>query len=357
MDKCRLSRFFWGLMLIGLLTLLTLEFERSVIEEDLTQRTRHTLNISGLKWAKFHISGRDAYLSDAEQYDPFQRLKAMEAMSRVYGIRVVQDASKPLPLITPYQWSASRKKETIKLHGYVSSQADRKIILGFARANFPSFKIKDKMKFGSGLRDKNMWLAMVSFSLKQLRYVDKGRVGLVGQKMDFHGRAVDSESYLFLGQNLKNKMPESLKLASFSVKPPKAKPYVLTINASSAVIKLEGKIPDIKTREDILKALKRLLPGRQFIDKLEFASGHPKGWGSMIRILVEQIGKMKTGGLSFTDRAINIFGIVENQAILSAIQDNLKSKILPAYTYVERIKIEATKDSRAHVESLYSAIR
>lgn len=72
-----------------LLAILTIVLAGHWIEDDLAERSVADLKAVGQDWAKVEMSGRDAVLMGEADADAAQN--AMETVSSVWGVRLVQD--------------------------------------------------------------------------------------------------------------------------------------------------------------------------------------------------------------------------------------------------------------------------
>ena len=339
MYRCKLSQIILGFLLVIGLSVLAIEFERSTIEEDLANRTNVVLDKAGLNWAKVIYSGRDAQIFGGEGRFPSERKDVLDLVQSVHGVRSAIDKSKPLPIIDPYIWSVSRKKEKIKISKHVPSDIDRKAVLGIANAHFPSFKIVDKMTLASGVNKKNVWLAAVSYGLKCLKLIEKGYIKLVGNNITINGRAINSESYILLTKLIKDELPKGLKISAFSVSPPKAKTYSWSIRIDKGMVQLEGNIPDVKTRERVLEVVQNNFAGVPVVDNLEYASGYPKNWRKIVELLTEQFGRMRNGIISLSGNAVTVFGTVSDEPLRAAIIDVLKNRLPKGVDLINQIRL------------------
>lgn len=84
-----------GLCAFLLLALLTIVLAGGWIEEDLAERSVEELQAVGQSWAVVEMHGRDAILSGSAP-DSDSAASAADALSNVWGVRLVQDeSSKP----------------------------------------------------------------------------------------------------------------------------------------------------------------------------------------------------------------------------------------------------------------------
>lgn len=345
MSNCKLSRILWGIGLIVILSLTTLEFKRADIEIDLEKRSQQALIKSGIHWAKFSFVGMNGYLHEAENRTEEERRYALAIVKNVYGVHKVKDASKPLRLITPYTWSAQLGDGKLKLTSYVPSEADRMAILGIAQATFPKLTIRDKMKVARGAGDKSVWLGSVSFALKQLGYIEKGSVTLRGNDLSIWGRALDSDSYIFISRRLKENAPKGIRIVHHKIYPPKVDEYRVSIKMDGSKVKLDGFLPDIDTRKDLTQKLSTTMKNVEVVDNLRYASGEPKGWKGMFKTAAQEVFKLRNGAVELSEKKVAISGTVATHQEHVSIKKKLTDNLPKGYSLEDNIKVEVRESN------------
>ncbi len=345
MSNCKLSRILWGVVLIVMLSLTTLEFKRADIEIDLEKRSEQALLKAGIKWAEFSFIGMNGYLHKAENRTAEERRQALNVVKNVFGVHKVKDASKPLKLVSPYVWSASIGDGKLKLSSYIPSEADRKAILGIAQATFPKFTIKDKMKVARGAGDKSVWLGSVSFALKQLSFIEKGSVVLKNQSLRVWGRALDSDSYIAISKKLKENAPKGMVIGSYKIFPPKVDDYRVSIKMDGTKVKLDGYVPDIDTRKDLTQKLSTSMKNAEVVDNLRYASGEPKGWKGMFKTATQEVFKLKNGAVELSEKRVAISGTVDTHQKHASIKKKLTDNLPKGYSLEDNIKVEVREST------------
>ncbi len=339
MSRYKLSRFIWGLVLIFLLSIVALEFKRTEMEEDLRLRTQIALHDAGFKWAWVSFSGRDAFLHGAAGRAANDRKSALEVVEAVYGVKRAKDVSKNLKYVANYIWTASRNKQRLKLDKYVPTNDDRETIIGIANAMLPGLNIEDSMKVALGAKNKSSWLGAVNFALQQLRYIEKGQVSLTNKGLSIYGRASDSDNYVAFIKNIKESKPDGVTIASVRVYPPKADTYSWSIAMLDNKILLEGYIPDVETREDLIKFLENSINKAPVVDNLVYASGQPQGWRNTIKVIIKLFCGIDNGIVTLSDKKITVSGFVEDETAYIKINGGLLANLPKGFTLINKVKI------------------
>ncbi|MGH1352199.1 MAG: hypothetical protein ACRBBN_15525 [Methyloligellaceae bacterium] len=339
MSRYKLSRFLWGLVLIFILSIVALEFKRSEIEEDLRLRAQIALHDAGFNWAWVSFSGRDAFLHGAAGRAANDRKNALNVVESVYGVKGAKDVSKNIKYVADYVWRASRNKQRLKLDKYVPTVEDRETIVGIANAMLPGLNIDDRMKVALGAKDKSAWLGAVNYALQQLRYIEKGQVSLTDKGLAIYGRTSDSDNYVAFIKNIKENKPDGVRIASVNVYPPKAGAYSWSIAMLDNKILLEGYIPDVEMREDLIRFLETSIDKAPVVDNLVYASGQPKGWRNTIKVIIKLFCGIDNGIITLSDKKITVSGFVEDDNAYNKVNGGLLANLPKGFTLINKVKI------------------
>ena len=150
----------WGLIPLLLVVALIVFVDKSRIESDLSSRSQAALKAEGIDWAELKFDGRDGLIIGKAPSEG-ERLRALEIVGGVYGVRVVKDQLTLSDEISPFSWSAGLKDDKLVLREYVPSAKLRQSVRGIAAAKFPQLKIVDKMKVARGAGDDAAWLSRI----------------------------------------------------------------------------------------------------------------------------------------------------------------------------------------------------
>ena len=192
--RCNWRRWLWGIIPLLVLSWVAVQAEHGRLERDLTERARFALDDAGFPWALAEFKARDAVLTGRapQEGDPG---KAGDALAALWGVRVVENNTKLLDKADTYLWSASRRGNRIRLTGYAPSVSVRLAILGVTKASFPGFEIVDRTTLARGVPSNDVWLAGVSFGLKQLTSIKRGDIRMKDLEMAIAGEAADIPGY------------------------------------------------------------------------------------------------------------------------------------------------------------------
>lgn len=273
-------------------------------------------------------------------------LGAIEFYRAYLETDLVENAQKPKQKFqgeSPYKWVALREKDRIKLKAFVPSDRDRKTILGFAQANLPNVEIIDKMKVAYGIPSHDIWLGGVSFGLKQASLLRKGRIQLNDTNLEMQGVAKDAKSYELLHHRVSNDLPRGITIAKMTIRPPKVRPYMWSIKIEDKKVVISGFVPNKTSHNTILSYVAKALPNLSIIDGMSFASGTPKHWEQVVRLISEQFLALKDCEIIVRDETVKISGTVSDHKIAQNIKKLAISKLPKNFNFDNDIKVEHTK--------------
>ncbi|MGE5267795.1 MAG: hypothetical protein ACM3L9_10560, partial [Deltaproteobacteria bacterium] len=334
--RCNPWRWLWGLLLIAPASWIVLNLHQTEIENELRVRTTEALERAGLSWASTSFSGRDAVLAGlaSEEGDP---AKAADLVRDVWGVRKVDARTDLVKAVPAFTWTAERDANgSIRLSGFVPTEASRKSILQAARKALPSARIDDEMKLARGGPDRDLFAAAAGFGLKQLSALQSGRVELNGTKFTISGLAPDQTSLTAVRSRLKS-LPAGLVLARDGLTAPKIDPYVWGAIATAKQISLAGYVPSGDVRDDLFRKAKALFPDRAVIDRVEVGGGAPAGFAGAATAGLEQLKQLKAGEFSLSGNSAMLEGEAADQPTADAVTRSFIAAIGAPLTAQARI--------------------
>lgn len=317
-------RWLWGIIPLLILGWIAVEAEHTRLERDLGARSSQALTGAGLSWAATNFQGRDGILTGraADVSDPD---KAMSLLGGIWGVRIVDNRSDLIEKVENYVWAASRRKNRVRLTGYVPHAAARQLVLGVARANFPGFEIQDRMKLARGVPSVDPWLGTLSFGLKQLTLLKSGDVRLDGMSLNVSGEAEDAMAYRTLRSSLGSNLPKTIKLAGSSIQPPVSSPHVWSAKFDRAGMAFKGSVPSDTDQAAIMAAARETLSDKVVTDDSEPGAGTPQGWTEAALLAVRQLRRLEHGSAEIKDGVLTLTGFARDDATVDAIRMALKA--------------------------------
>jgi OOP family OmpA-OmpF porin len=337
----------WRLLSTGLVAVLAvsvgaIHFERVAIEKDLDERAKRALGEAGAGWATVAWDARDVVLRGRATLES-EPAEAVAALRTVWGIRHVDNDAGLTKPIEPYVWAATRRGHRVRLRGYVPNRKTRHIIMGFARAAMPGAEVVDRMKTGRGVPPTDTWIAGISFALKQLSSLEKGRVGLEGLAFSISGEAEDATAYRSLTAALERGLPNGITLARRKIDAPVVSPYRWSAQFAGGQLVLSGHVPGDDAKKDLLDAAATAPKGTVVVDRMEPAEGAPAGWPKMAAALIGELVRLESGSIELKDAALAVGGIAANEADAKAVRAALRSTVGAPYRLTEQIRVREPK--------------
>ncbi len=322
--RCNPWRWLWGIIPVGILAFVTVQWEHDRIETDLRQRAETALTSANLRWAATAFDGRDGLVTGQATTDD-ATARAAKVVRDVWGVRITDARTHLLPQVSPYQWSATLRNNRIKLHGYVPTDDMRSAIMGVAKATFPKVDLDDKLELARGAPDQNVWLGGIGFALRQLAGLKAGTVNFRDTGLSIEGEAIGFGEYKSVRGALRNNLPSGVTLVADNVQPPVASPYSWSAKRSGNQLVVGGHVPDEGVREQIFALAKQSFPRLAIVDRLETAQGAPQGFTAIARAAIEQLVPLNSGEVKLTDRAIVFTGEAPDQTVATSVTTAFRS--------------------------------
>ncbi len=335
--RCNWRRWLWGVIPLLLLSWVALQTEHSRLERDLTERSRQALAQSGLTWAMAEFKGRDAMLTGKAPREG-EPGKAADALSSVWGVRIVDNRAGLLDKADKYIWIASRRHNRIRLTGLAPSLNTRQAILGVTRVTFPGFEVTDRTKLARGAPSTDVWLTGVSFALKQLASLKRGEVRLEDLALSVRGEAEDIAAYRAVKSALAGGLPKGIKVIVDQMTAPAVSPYTWGARLAEGRLVLSGFVPGEAARAELLAAAKAGHPNVEIVDRMEPGEGAPQGWAIVAHASVRELARLPGGSADLKDAALAVAGLVEDEAAAEASRKALRAALPASIKLIDHIR-------------------
>ncbi len=293
-----------GCVLTGALTAMAMLFHSAAIEADIASRSLKALVDDGQGWGKVAVDGRDVTLKSTSP-DAWSQAQARASVMRTFGVRILVDESEVLPRKNPFEWVAKRDSTGLTLSGYVPPYGEREAILEVARQQFPGIEITDNMALATGAPATSIWVDAVSVALRHLTKLGEGQVGLSGElMMSISGRAASFAGYDQLVDPTVL-AHERVKIATHTVAPPVASPFVWRAQVDKAVT-LSGYRPTVEPHQrpgDMAQAA-----GFAVDDQTRYAAGADERWPQWVEFAASLLPTLRPGEVVLQDNILSVSG-------------------------------------------------
>ena len=256
-----------------------------------------------------------------------------------------------------YIWSAARVESQIKLRGLVPSEDDRRTVLGMVKAHFPDLEVQDRLKVAAGAPAKEQWLGAMSFGLKQLSHMKKGSARLLNVGLKLDGEARSANDYAEIKKALGGPLPTGLSILAEDVKPPLADPFIFAANLTTNALKLTGSVPSEGARKEIRELARQLFTKPGLDDKLQLASGAPKGWDNAVSAALRALSRLESGKVSLSGLAVTIEGMAPDEKTALYISSQLKRDLPALFSSSESIRWKTAASESDVIEQIIPRIK
>ncbi len=238
-----------------------------------------------------------------------------------------------------YVWSATRIESGIRLRGYVPTDEDRRTVLGMVKAHFPDLQVEDrlKVKVAQGAPPQDQWLGAVSFGLKQLSHLKRGSARLYNVELKVDGVARSADDYAEVKKALAGPLPTGLSVASESIKPPVADPFIFVADLGANALSLSGSVPSEGARKQLRELSRQLFRRPGLDDRLELASGAPKDWDEAVAAALRALSQLESGKIALSGLAVTIQGVAPDKGTAVAVSYQLRRDLPALFSTSESI--------------------
>ena len=332
-------RWFWGLFVLILIAPFVALGMKDRIERDLTKRSLAALRAADISWAQPEFIGLDGVIK-GEAPSAEQRIKAINIVGGVYGVRRVLDKLSLSKIVAPFVWSGRYEKGKIVLKGYVPNKQISQSVIGLAKAKFPQAKLEDKLKVARGAPDDDEWFGQISYGLGQLARMRYGTVYLTDKKISIIGSAVDEAAFSSLNKNFSGELPLKMKADSITIKPPLVENYFLNGKFEANSMLLEGVVPDDKSRTEIVTIVKKLYPGKTIEDNLRLGDGAPNDWQAAVLLSLTELSKLESGVFMIEERSVKLEGLAADKRTATSVKTTLRTGYPTGYKITDDISVK-----------------
>ena len=262
------------------------------------------------------------------------------------ALRTEREAARPVMLAaskseapeTAYVWSATRMELGLRLRGAAPSEEDRRTMLGMVKANFPDLVVEDKLKILDGGPPREQWLGAVSFGLQQLAHLKRGSVRLYDVGLRVSGEARSAKDYVEIKKALAGPLPTGLVIKGDSVRPPMVDPFVFTADLGVNALSLAGSVPSEDSRKHLRDLSREIFARPGLDDRLEVASGAPKGWDEAVAAALRALSRLESGKVALSGLAVTIEGVAPDKGTAVAVSYQLRRDLPKLFSTSESIK-------------------
>jgi outer membrane protein OmpA-like peptidoglycan-associated protein/osmotically-inducible protein OsmY len=262
------------------------------------------------------------------------------------------------PRVDPYTWAAKLAGNQLVLSGYVPGEKQREQMVAAAKAAFGKTPVFDRMDVGDGAPEG--WDRAAKATLDQLATLQEGAAELKGTQLILSGSAVDEATADATRKAFKAQVGAPYKTTE-AIKGLKAQvsPYPTRVSATASTVELTGYVPSETARASLVSAVKARFAGRAVSDSLQIAAGEPVGHETCLMAAVGGLARLGGGQADMVDRAMDLTGKTEDEAVALALAGDVRSaakgacetKVNVVYDDSRKRKATEDADARARAEA------
>jgi len=205
------------------------------------------------------------------------------------------------------------------------------------KAHFPDLQVEDRLKVSQDAPPQDQWLGAVSFGLKQLSHLKRGSARLYNVELKVDGVARSADDYAEVKKALAGPLPTGLSVASESIKPPIADPFIFVADLGANALSLSGSVPSEGARKQLRELSRQLFRRPGLDDRLELASGAPKNWDEAVAAALRALSQLESGKIALSGLAVTIQGVAPDKGTAVAVSYQLRRDLPALFSTSESI--------------------
>jgi hypothetical protein len=212
----------------------------------------------------------------------------------------------------------TKEGATITLRGHVPSETDLKILQGVAAATSPGASVVDKSRVNTNVGDRDIWLAAMTFALRQLSKLQSGQAVLKNAGIVIEGVTSADDDFAAVQKKVRDEAPRGLTV-EVALRPHDVHPFVWIAQLRPGAVDLRGYVPD---RQDqvLYDHAQGLFQNLKVNNGMEFAKGEPQDWLAATKVALEMLSLLYAGNVSMSDTEIKIDGIYSSPAMVDLLK-------------------------------------
>jgi hypothetical protein len=258
------------------------------------------------------------------------------------------EAAKPAAPV--YVSGITKDQGTITFQGDVPSEGDLKMLQGIAAATSPGAAFADKSKLNANVPDRDVWLAGMTFALRQLGKLEHGAALLRNSSIVIQGVTKSGDDFASVQRKLRDEAPKNLSLES-AVKPHYVHPFVWTAQLQLGSVSLSGYVPD-RQDQPLCNHAQNLFQSLRVTNSMEFAEGEPRGWSEAAKVALDMLSLLYSGSASLSDNVIRLDGIYSSAENGPALMKAYSEKLPAGYKLEQHVLEPVARAPNARAEDV-----
>jgi hypothetical protein len=216
-----------------------------------------------------------------------------------------------------YSVRIHKELDRIKLKGSMSSEEDYKTLIGLVKASFPSATVYDRVKVIKSAADHDVKIGGLSFVLKLLGYVEKGRASVDDNGVSLEGSASTAVHLNEVKKTLANDRPTGVPIKLIRIAPP-LKSWTASVT-KEGTLKISGVVPNESGKQAITAAAGKMFPECDISDGTSINARLPDKWMKAALHALDLLRLLDNGSVEITDQSIRLKGDAPSETAVKMI--------------------------------------
>ena len=257
-----------------------------------------------------------AFLYSASLEAGAETANAQSAMIPQNEIVVHDEGGGPAQPIT-YSVRIHKEVDRIKLKGVMSSEEDKKTLIGLVKASFPSATIIPRVRVIKSAANRDIQIGGLSFALKLLGYVETGKALIDDNGVTIDGEASTAVMLNDVKRTLANDRPTGVPIKNIRIAPP-TRSWTASIR-KEGTLTISGVVPDESGKQVITAAAGRMFPECDVVDGTGVNSRLPDRWMKAALHALGLLRLLDNGSVEITDQSIRLKGDAPSETAVMMI--------------------------------------
>jgi OmpA-OmpF porin, OOP family len=236
------------------------------------------------------------------------------------------------PLVTPYRFVVEKTARGFALDGFAPSTSALEAARRAATEASAGGAVDDRLLPARGLDPAIDPKSLIAFAFRLADLLQAGRVAFADGAISVTGDAIDGQAIPDAEALLRDARPAGVKAGRVSLTAKPLSPYRVTLRRTADAVTLTGHVPDARTRERVLDALKTRLFREPVIDRLRLADGAPPDLGDALVAAIPLVTVLAAGEAAVSDRTLTLTGESLYREGAARAGDRLAEALPPGWT-------------------------
>ncbi|WP_279604826.1 hypothetical protein [Methylobacterium sp. J-070] len=236
------------------------------------------------------------------------------------------------PLVPHYRFAVEKTARGVALDGFAPSAPDLEAARRAATEAAAGGAVDDRLLLGRGLDPAIDPKSLIAFAFRLADLIQTGHVAFADGAVSVTGDAIDGQAIPDAEALMRDARPAGVKAGPVALTARPLSPYRVTLRRTADAVTLTGHVPDARTRERVLDALKPRLFREPVIDRTRLAEGAPPDLGEALVAAVPLVTDLAAGEVAVSDRALTLTGESLYRESAARAPDRLAAALPPGWT-------------------------